>query len=263
MNKPDQNDWVERSGRVGLLAYGVVHIVIGWLAMQLALGDRSGSASTSGAVRELAQQPYGQVLVWLVAVGMFLLVVWQGIEAAFGRRDEEGAKRVWKRLASAGKALVYAAIGVSALRVALGAGSSKGSTDSTTAKVMDLPGGQLLVGAVGLAIIGVGAYFVFVAWTDKLRKKLDAKGKAGSSGTAYLWLGRVGFTAKGIAFGIVGGLFGYAALTHEAKKSGGLDEALVKVLEQPYGPALLAAIALGFGCFGVFCFARARHLAGN
>ena len=263
MNKPDQSDWVERSGRVGLLAYGLVHLVIGWLALQLAFGDRAGDASTSGAVRELAMQPYGQVLVWLVAIGMFLLVVWQGIEAAFGRRDEEGAKRVWKRLASAGKALVYGAVGVSALRVAIGSKSSKGGTDSTTAKVMNLPGGQLLVGAVGLAIVGVGGYFVFIAWTDKLRKKLDAKGKAGASGTAYLWLGRVGFTAKGIAFGIVGGLFVYAALTHEAKKSGGLDEALVKVLEQPYGPALLTAIALGFGCFGVFCFARARHLAGN
>lgn len=263
MNAPDQNGWVERSGRAGLLAYGVVHLTIGWLALQLALGDRAGSASAQGAVHELAQKPFGEVVVWLVAVGMFLLVVWQGIEAVFGHRAEEGLTRVRKRLTSAGKAVVYAAIGISAVQVAVGSGSSKGGTDSTTAKIMDLPGGQLLVGAVGLAIIGIGAYFVYAAWTDKLRKKLDAQGKAGASGTAYLWLGRVGFTAKGVAFGIVGSLFGYAALTHEPDKSGGLDQALVKVLEQPYGPALLAAIAVGFACFGVFCFARARHLAGN
>jgi hypothetical protein len=263
VNAPDQNDWVERFGRAGLLAYGLVHLTIGWLALQLALGDRAGSASTQGAVHELAQQPFGQVVVWLVAGGMFLLVVWQGIEAAFGHRGEEGLTRVRKRLTSAGKAVVYAAIGISALQVAVGSGSSKGGTDSTTAKVMDLPAGQLLVGAVGLAIIGIGAYFVYVAWTDKLHKKLDARGKAGASGTAYLWLGRIGFTAKGVAFGIVGSLFAYAALTHDADKSGGLDQALVKVLDQPYGPALLGAIAVGFACFGVFCFARARHLAGN
>jgi hypothetical protein len=170
---------------------------------------------------------------------------------------------VRKRLASAGKAVVYAVIGVSAVRAAVGSGSSKGGTDSTTARIMDLPGGQVLVGAVGLAIIGVGVYFVFLAWTDNLHSKLDARGRAGASGTAYLWLGRIGFTAKGVAFGVVGGLFGYAALTHEPDKSGGLDQALVKVLDQPFGPALLAAIALGFVCFGVFCFARARHLAGS
>ena len=263
MNNPSNNDWVDRSGRVGLIAYGLVHLTIGWLALQLAFGDRTGSASAEGAIHELAQQPFGKVVVWLVAVGMFLLTVWQGIEAIFGRREEEGLTRVRKRLSSAGKAVVYAVIGVSAVQVAVGSGKSKGGTDSTTAKVMALPAGQLLVGVIGLAIIGIGAYFVVIAWTDKLYTKLDAKGKAGVSGTAYLWLGRVGFTAKGVAFGIVGGLFVYAALTHEANKSGGLDQALVKVLGQPYGPAMLAAIAVGFGCFGVFCFARARHLAGN
>ena len=262
MNNPSNNDWVDRSGRVGLIAYGLVHLTIGWLALQLAFGDRAGSASAEGAIHELAQQPFGVVVVWLVAVGMFLLTVWQGIEAIFGHRDEEGATRVRKRLTSAGKAVVYALIGVSAVQVAVGSGKS-GGTDSTTAKVMNLPAGQLLVGAIGLGIIGIGAYFVFIAWTEKLHHKLDAKGKAGASGTAYLWLGRIGFTAKGVAFGIVGGLFVYAALTHEANKSGGLDQALVKVLNQPYGPAMLAAIAVGFGCFGVFCFARARHLAGN
>jgi hypothetical protein len=263
VNDPSNNDWIERSGRIGLLAYGVVHLTIGWLALQLAFGDREGSASAQGAVHQLAEQPFGEVVVWLVAVGMFLLMVWQGIEAAFGHRGEEGFTRVRKRVASAGKALVYAVIGVSAVRVAVGSGSSKGGTDSTTAKIMDLPGGQLLVGAIGLAIIAIGAYFVFLAWTDKLHEKLDAQGRAGASGTAYLWLGRIGYTAKGVAFGIVGSLFGYAALTHEPDKSGGLDQALVKVLDQPFGPALLAAIAVGFACFGVFCFARSRHLAGN
>ena len=262
--QPDTNEWVERSGRIGLLAYGVVHLTIGWLALQLAFGDREGSASAQGAVHQLAQQPFGEVVVWLIAAGMFLLVVWQGIEAIWGHRDEDGFTRTRKRLASAGKAVVYGVIGVTAVRVAVGAGSSSGGgTDSTTAKIMDLPGGQLLVGAIGLAIIGIGAYFVFLAWTDKLYSKPDPQGRAGASGTAYVWLGRIGYTTKGVAFGVVGSLFVYAALTHEPDKSGGLDEALLKVLDQPYGPAMLAAIAVGFACFGVFCFARARHLAGS
>ena len=74
-------------------------------------------------------------------------------------------------------------------------------------------------------------------------------------------LGKVGYIAKGIAIALVGGLFGYAAITHDPKKSGGLDQALQTVLEQPFGPVLLTAIGLGIGAYGLFCFARAKHLS--
>jgi len=261
----DGRDWLDVAARVGLTAYGVVHLVIAWLALQLAFGDREGSPSSSGAVSELAQQPFGKVLVWAVAVGMLLLVVWQGIEAIAGHRDEDGGKRTGKRLVSAGKAVVYGAIGVSAVKVAVGSGSSGKSseqqTDSLTARLMDLPAGQLLVGAVGLGILGIGVAFAVRAWTEKYAKHLDAEGKSGSTGTAYLWFGKVGYAAKGVALSIVGSLFCYAALTHDPDESGGLDQALREVLDKPFGPVLLGVIALGIGCYGLFCLARARHLS--
>jgi hypothetical protein len=259
------SDWLDVAARAGLVAYGVVHLVIAWLAVQLAVGDRSGSPSASGAVRELAQKPFGQALVWAVAVGMFLLVVWQGLEAATGHRDEDGAKRAGKRVLSAGKAVVYGVIGFSAARVATGSGSSGRSserqTDSMTARLMDLPAGQVVVGAVGLTIIGIGAAFAVRAWTDSYAKHLDAEGKQGSAGTAYLWAGKLGYAAKGVALGVVGALFVYAAWTHDPDESGGLDQALREVLDKPFGPALLVAIAVGIGCYGLFCLARARHLS--
>jgi hypothetical protein len=258
----EQSDWVDHAGRVGLVAYGVMHLLIAWLALQLAFGDRSQSASAQGALHELAGQPFGDVLVWAIAVGLLLLALWQAIEALFGHRDLDGRERVTKRLASAGKAVVYAAIGVSALRIATGSGStsSEKETDSWTARLMDLPAGQVLVAAVGVVILGTGAYFVVRAWTEKYAEELNAEGKSGTTGSAYLWLGKLGYTAKGIAFGIVGVLFLYAALTHDPHKSGGLDQALHELLGQPFGPYLLAAIAVGIGCFGLFCFARALHL---
>ena len=258
----ESSDWVDQAARIGLIAYGVVHLVLAWLAIQLALGDREGSADSQGAVQQLAEQPFGKALVWAVAIGMFLLIVWQGLEAAVGHRDEEGFTRTRKRVTSAGKAVVYAVIGVTALRAATGSGSSSGKgggTDSMTAKVMEWPGGQLIVAAVGLGIMAVGGYLVHKAWTEGFRKYIDAEGKSGSSGQAYVWFGKAGYTAKGVAFAIVGGLFLYAALTHDPKKSGGLDQALHKVLQQPFGPVLLIVIALGIGCYGLFCFARARH----
>jgi Domain of Unknown Function (DUF1206) len=254
------SEWLDHAARIGLVAYGVVHLVIAWLAVQLALGDREGSADSQGAVQQLAEQPFGQALVWSVAIGMFLLALWQGLEALFGYRDEEGFTQTRKRVTAAGKAVVYVVIGISAVHAATGPSSSgKNGTDSTTAQVMGWPGGQVIVSAVGLAIVGIGGYLVHRAWTESFAKHINAEGKSGSSGTAYVWFGKAGYTAKGVAFGIVGALFLYAGLTHDPKKSGGLDQALHKVLQQPFGPVLLVLIALGLGCYGLFCFARARH----
>lgn len=256
------SDWMDHAIRVGLVAYGIVHLLIGWLALQLAFGEKEDSASNSGALHYLAQQPMGGALVWMIAVGMFFLVVWRLLEFGFGFRDESDDKKRWrKRATSLFKAVIYGAIGWSAVRVATGSGSSGGGTDSTTAKLMDLPGGQLIVGAVGLAIIGYGGSLVYRGWTEKFREHLDAQGQSGQDGSAYVLMGKVGYIAKGVAIAIVGGLFGYAAITHDAKKSGGLDQALQTVLEQPFGQVLLTAIALGIAAYGVFCFARARHLS--
>jgi type IV secretory pathway VirB2 component (pilin) len=248
--------------RVGLVCYGVVHLLVGWLALQLAFGEKEDSASNSGALHYLAQQPMGGVLVWLIAVGMFLLVVWRLLEFAFGFRDEsDDAKRWRKRATSLFKAIIYGAIGWSAVQVATHSGGGGGGTDSTTAKLMDLPGGQLIVGAVGLAIIGYGASLVYRGWTEKFREHLDAQGQSGQDGSVYVLMGKIGYIAKGVAIAIVGGLFCYAAITHDPKKSGGLDQALQTVLEQPFGQVLLTAIAIGIAAYGVFCFARAKHLS--
>lgn len=252
--------WLDLAIRAGLAAYGVVHLLIAWLAFQLALGDNEGKASSEGAMRQLAEQPFGKVMLWAVAVGMFCLVLWRLLEAAMGHTDEEGKKRWFKRAASLGKAVLYGAVGYSALKVALGAGSqSKGR--SSTARLMDLPAGQWLVGLVGVGIVLYGANMVRRGFTEEFKEHLSAEGKSGEVGTAYIWLGKLGHIAKGGSIGIVGGLFLYAAWSHRPKESGGLDEALHTVLRQPFGSFLLGAIAIGIACYGLFCLARARHLS--
>lgn len=258
-----RSDWVDRAAAAGLVAFGVVHLVIGWLAVQLALGDREESADSGGAMEQLAEQPLGIVAVWAVGLGMLLLVAWKGLDAAVGYREEgDDTTRLRKRLLAAGKAVVYAVVAFSALKVALGAGSgsSGDGTDSLTARVMDLPGGQVLVAAIGAGIVAVGVGLLVLAWKESYLDHLDGEGRSGETGRAYRVLGRVGHVAKGVALGVVGSLFGYAALTHEADRSGGLDQALRTVLEQPFGPLLLGAMGVGFAAYGLFCFAWARHL---
>jgi hypothetical protein len=258
----DNSEWTDRAVRVGMVAYGIVHLTIAWLGIQLAFGNHSGSASRNGALKQLAQQPFGKFVVWVVAVGMFLLVVWKLLEAFIDLTIEDGAKKVVKPVTNVFKAIVYGTLGVSAVHVATGA-KSKSKTTDYTAKLMDQPFGRWLVGAVGLAIIGYGIYLAYRGWSEKFLEHLDPEGRSGDSGKAYKLFGKCGYIAKGIAIGVIGVLFVYAAIDHSAKKSGGLDQALHKVLQQPFGPVLLFVISVGIGCYGLFCFARARHLSAH
>jgi hypothetical protein len=259
----ERSGWLDHAVRFGLVAYGIVYLMIAWLAGQLAVGDHSGRPSPQGALSELASKPLGHVLIWAIAIGLFVLVVWRLLEAFAGHRSSDGGELAMKRTLSAGKAVLYGALGVSAVKVAMGSGGQGQSAKAKTmtAKVMDLPAGQWLVGLIGLAIIVYGAVLVWNGISDRFLKHLDWSGRTGDAGRAYTWFGRVGYSAKGIAFGLVGGLVGYAAITHEPRKSGGLDQALAKLLHQPFGPWLLLAIAVGIGCYGLFCFAWARHLS--
>jgi hypothetical protein len=103
-------------------------------------------------------------------------------------------------------------------------------------------------------------FLIYYGLARRFQWMMRREAAAGASGHTYLLLGTVGYVGKGLAIVLVGLLFGYAALTHDAQKSGGLDQALHEVLRTPFGVPVLLAIALGLGCFGVFCVPLARHL---
>lgn len=259
--EPEHSDVLESGVRVGFLAYGLVHLVVAWLAAQLAYGHSSGNVSSKGALHELARQSLGKVVLVVVAAGLFVLVLWRLLEAWGGHRGEDGAELWRHRVVDVLKAVIYGAIGVSAVEVVLGAGSGGSGAKGWTARLMDLPAGQVLVGVAGLCIVGYGAANVWRGLTGKLADKLSNEGASGEVGRFYLLLGRCGYAAKGIAAALVGVLVGYAAITHQPRRSGGLDTALRDVLHQPFGAPLLMAMAAGIACYGLFCFARARHLS--
>jgi hypothetical protein len=266
LNRADNSKLLDRGVRIGLVVYGVMHLLIAAIAFQMVLGQAGGQkASSSGAFAELAQSGAGRAFLWIMGLGFFMLVIWQGIEAAVGHRDEDGGKRVLKRLTNAARAVVYAVLGVSAVTTALNGGSGGGSgggtsADSLTARLMSAPGGQLLVVLVGLGIVAIGGALVYRGVKEKFTKHLDAGATQGERRKPIILLGKVGYVAKGVAFGAIGVLVVLAGVRHNANKSGGLDAALRELLQQPFGGWLVAAVALGLGAFGLFCFAWARHL---
>ncbi|GGD19782.1 DUF1206 domain-containing protein [Nocardioides daphniae] len=258
--KAHDSQWMDHLARAGLVAYGVVHLLVAWVAVQLAFGESRREASSKGAFSELASHSFGKVALWALAVGLVLLVVWKVLDAVFGKPDDSSKDgEGWRQRGGAAvKAVLYAALALTALRTVTGGGGGKGR--SMTATVMNWPGGQWLVALAGLAVIGYAGYLAWKGWTDKFLEHLDAEGRAGETGEAYRWFGKIGHLAKAVATGIVGGLVVHAGWTHQGKEDQGLGDALRTVLQQPFGPWLLCVIAAGIACYGFFCFARARHL---
>jgi len=243
---------------VGLITYGIVHILVGWIALQVAWsgGGESQEASQQGALAQMAQNPVGLVVLWLTVVGLFTMTLWQAAEAAWGHLDKPaGFKRIRKRLSSVGRAVSYAAIAIAAIAAVRGtARSGDQKQEGWTARLMALPFGRLLVIALGAIIIAIAVRLVV-----RGAKRTFTKDLTGGVREPVLRLGQVGYISKGVAFAVVGGLFCWAALTYDASKAGGLDDALRTINSAPQGSVLLTVVALGLVCFGIYCFFWARH----
>jgi len=259
--RAEPSDGLDVAVRVGLVAYGLVHLLIGWLALQVAFGDQSKSASATGAFHTLAQQPLGAVLLWGLGLGLLALVVWKAVEAWRSWHREDGVDRLTSLASAGGKAVVYAVLGGLALTTAMGQSGGGGGTDTLTSRLMKMPAGPVIVGILGLGIIGHGGYLLWRGWSERFLRDLDGGPRRPQVSKAYRILGKAGFMAKGAAIAVVGALFAYAALTHDPQKSAGLDQALQQVAAQPFGQALLVAVAVGIGCYGLFSFVQARHVS--
>jgi hypothetical protein len=260
-----ESDGLEHLARVGLVAYGVVHLLVAWLALQLAWGGGGQSADQSGALATVSESPVGKPLLWIIAVGLIALAAWQAAEifrwrsgwSASGKARTKALKKSGKAVV---KAVIYAALAVLAIRFATGSGSSSSqSQQQTTAGVFGWPAGRWLVGAAGLVLIGVGAYLVYKGVTKRFLKEIDTSQASPGALRLVTRLGQVGFPGKGIALAVVGGLLTYAAVTFDPSKATGLDGALRTVLDLPFGQILLTLVAIGIAAFGAFCFVRARY----
>jgi len=252
----DEVDAMQRAGRYGYVVYGVIHVVLGVLAVRLAFGGGGEDASTTGAMQTMAEQPFGMVLIWAVAIGMAALVVWQLLEAALDP-DDGGAKG---RLKGAGKAVAYGVIAAGAFGTALsGGGGGGGSTEeSLTQRLLALPLGQVLVGLVAVGILVVAAYHVYKGLSRKFLSDVETADLSARGRTIVEWSGLIGYPAKGVAFGAIGVLFMLAAIRGSSEEAGGMDEGLATLREGPLGTVVIVAVGLGFALFGVYCLARAR-----
>jgi hypothetical protein len=254
------NKWLERLTRIGLVGYGVTHLIVGWIALQLAFGKASKEGDQSGAFKTLAEQPAGKFLLVVVTIGLAAMAVWQALEAAVGHIEDRGRERTFERVASVFKACFYAYLGFKAAQVLQGAGKSSGDQQQqATSSMMDSTGGRLLVGAIGLAIAAVGIGLIWYGIVKKFEKHLKSGQMSGRERRISRGLGIAGYAAKGTVYGTLGVLVLVAAVRHDAGRSRGLDQALKTLAEQPAGDFLLIGVAVGLAAYGVFCLFQAKY----
>jgi fumarate reductase subunit D len=254
-----RSDGFEWLARAGFAARGVVYVIIGILAVKLALGSGDRSASQQGALRTIAAQPLGKVLLILVAIGLGGYALWRLIHALLGHGPEASDSGI-ERVAALASGIVYAGLCAIAVEILLGAGGGgSGHAQKTTAGVFGWPAGTWLVGIAGVVFIGVGLY---QGYRGISRDFLDDSKTERMSPGVRRWIERLGIfghLARMVVFGLVGVFLIKAAVDYDPNKAVGLDGALAKVDHASYGPFLLGVVAAGLIAFGCYSLTDARY----
>jgi hypothetical protein len=242
--------------RAGLTARGVIYILIGWVAVLVALGHSSREADQQGALHLLAGKSYGLVSLWLLGIGFAAYALWRLSEAAFGVAGEPGAG---PRLKSLARAVIYAGLSYLTLTVISGKDRSQSARQQDiTATAMQHAGGRVLVGVIGLAIVFCGIILIAEGARRKFMRFLRTGQMSVRTRRVVKLLGVTGTIARGLVFALVGVGVLEAAVTHKASESRGIDKALLTLRDQPFGEYLMLLVAVGLVIFGVYGLCEAR-----
>jgi hypothetical protein len=250
---------VDMLARLGFTSRGVVYVLIGLLALAIALGKSAPAADRTGALQEVAAQPFGKVLLWLLVIGFGAMALWRFAQAYYGvhgNRKHGGAE-----ILAFIRGVVYVAFFVGTLRFVLDARlpqSGNQQSKDFTVTAMAHTGGRILVIAVGLVIAGIGLYMIRTGLTKAFLKDLRMTGASRRTREGVTALGMIGNIARGAVFTGVGAFMFDAALRFNPSAAKGIDATLRSFAHTPLGPWLLAVVAIGLALFGVYSLCEAR-----
>ena len=254
---------METLARFGYVAKGFVYGAIGILALLAAFSIGGKTTDTTGALQAIAAQPFGQILLALIALGLVGYVIWRLIQAIKDPEDKgTDAKGIFNRLGYIFSGIAYAGVAINAAMLAIGAshsGSGGNSKQDWTATVMQQPLGRWLVGIAGALIVGIGFWRLYQAYKIKFRKKLNLSELSLQQKDWLVNISRFGIAARGIVFVMIGFFVLQAAHQYNPEKVKGLDGALLTLTQQPFGKVLLALMALGLVAYAVYLLLQARY----
>lgn len=251
---------VKALARAGFIARGTMYVLVGWIALQVAFGHSTTTADNHGALLSVRSTPVGAILLWLLGIGFAGIALWRLSQVFYGTPGPDGRKLSARGL-SAVKTVLYSFLAFGALRFAAGDGAPKSTNTQSvdmTAKLMQFPGGQVIVVIAGLVLIGAGGYLIWTAWRRAFLDDLMTGQMTARQRRLATWLGEIGGIARGVVFGAAGVFLVVAGVQHSPGKAKGLDSTLRSFAHTPLGPWLLALIAVGLVIFGCYSWLEAR-----
>jgi hypothetical protein len=262
----DAEEAVHWLGAAGWTAKGVLYLLIGVIALQVAFGaSTTQQASKDGALQKLVQQPAGSFFLGLVTIGLLAYAAYRLLTILFD--DAQGPELLAHSAARIGSAAVYllAALQGILLLVATSAAPSDSNEAPKTwsATLLDSTAGTVLLVAVSVGILGFAGYQLYVGFSKRFMDNLSCPAGSKSSETTIVSIGTIGIVARAAVAGLVGAFLLQAVITHDPNQAEGLDGSLRELQRTVFGPAVLAVVAAGLATYGVFCFfsARMRHHA--
>jgi len=262
--KSARHSGIELFARLGYLTRGVVYIIIGVLAALAAQGSGGATTDSQGAIQTIYSQPFGQLLLGIVALGFFGYAIWCFTRAIVDA-DKKGTNLtgIVTRIGYGVAGISYLVLAYTAFRLLTGSGntgnSSDASTQDWTAWLLEQPFGPFLVGIIGLVVIGAALTQFYRAYSIEFQKYLRLGELSAQRRELLVSLGRLGLAARGVVFGIIGIFLIVAVWRHNPGEAKGLGGALQEVAQQPYGGWLLLLIACGLIAYGVYSLAAARY----
>jgi hypothetical protein len=257
----EMKPWVRRFGRFGHMAKGVVYAMVGILALMAAAGMGGGTTGTSGAMSTVANEPFGKLLLWLIGIGLIGYIMWEVIKAV---KDVEhngtDSKGIVKRISYLVSAVIYGSLALTALKLAMSAGKSGGSSEKTiSATLLAQPFGQWIVGLVGLIIITYGLIELYRGLKERFMKYFKTHEMNDKEVRLARNAGKIGLMARGIVLVMTGFFFMRTAITANPDETKGLGDALAELASQPFGQILLGIVAAGLILYGVYEVIRGRY----
>jgi Domain of Unknown Function (DUF1206) len=254
-----QNSVFERVARAGYVVSGLLHVIIGYLAIRIALGTGGGSADQSGALAALSAKPGGIIALWAAVIALLIMALWRLAETALGRSTDPKSQGTMPEILDRAKAfalaVVYLGFAYSALGFARSAGKSTGHQNSAlSARLMQSASGTVVLIVGGVIIVAVGGYHIYKGASRNFLDDLK-----GTSSDLVRRLGVIGYIAKGLVIAGAGVLVIIAASLSQPDKATGLDGALKTLGAQPYGAILLILAGVGIITYGLYSFAMARY----
>ncbi len=256
------NIWVERLVRLGYAVRGFLYIVIGLLAAQVAFGGSGAPKDATGAIQVIGSQPFGKFLLVVMAIGLAGYSLWGFIRAIWDPLHKgSDANGMIQRLGFLWSGFSYGVLVLPTVQFLQGRGGAKTNTAQTqdlTAQLLRMPLGPWIVGLAGLIGIGGGLQQIYYAYRTDFAKDLKKTQMSADEKRWAIRFGKFGYAARGVVFMLIGIFLVQAAVTVNPSKAQGLDGALLKLAQTPYGPLVLGIVALGLICFGLYSIFAAR-----